>query len=416
MAGTVPGLPGSNGRDVWVATLRRGDPMQPTTRWYDAPVLEADGVRLRPWRDEDVADLVDPDDASQRFMPAGAAPFVDGFQAWLLAREERMALGEGIYWCVADAATDRPLGHLQLFRLDLALFAGSGEVGYWLLPTARGRAVMATALELLQDFSFRTDADGGLGLHRLSAGTDADNQASNLVLRRAGFRLVGTEHAVMARPGEPPGDGYLWELLRDWPDRCAPVIEGFDVRLRPWRLDDVPAVVEACNDARTRLWLGALPDPYGPREAEDFVLSALATTASGETVHWAVADPQTDNVIGSVSLAHVRPADDGAELGYWSHPGARGRGVVRQAGWLAARHAVVPREDGGLGLRRVTLLAATANSASRYAAERIGFVHVGTERAAQRLGDGSVTNLERYDLLDTDLAADQPTTAPRSGA
>ena len=140
---------------------------------------------------------------------------------------------------------------------------------------------------------------------QIAAGTDADNAASNRVLRRAGFRPIAREHEIMAHPGEPHSDGLLWELLRDGPARTAPVIEGRQVRLRGWRLGDSARVVEGCCDPVTAQWLGALPRPYGPNDALEFLSNALATTARGTTVHWALADPGADEVIGAVTLMHL---------------------------------------------------------------------------------------------------------------
>jgi len=61
-----------------------------------------------------------------------------------------------------------------------------------------------------------------------------------------------------------------------------------------------------------------------------------------------------------------------AELGYWVHPGARGRGVATEAARLIVRHTLIPVDDGGLGLRRLTLRAAAQNVASQRVAERAG--------------------------------------------
>lgn len=411
MAGTVPGLLGAGGRgrhDGWVGTLRAGDPMTPRTRWFTPPELTDGVVRLRSWRAEDRTGLVDPDEVARRYMPAGAAPQVAEFDRWLTARQERMSVGAQIHWCVADATDDRPLGHLQLFRLEEAFTAGSAEVGYWLLPAARGRAVMTRALALLRDHALAPVADGGLGLHRLSAGTDAENEASNALLRRTGFTLVGLERSVLARAGAPSVDGLLWELLADRPAAQAPVIEGRSVRLRPWRQGDVERIVQACTDPRTRQWLPGLPEPYRRQDASSYIAQAADSTAQRRSVHWAVARPDDDEAIGSVTLSELDPTGGSAQVGYWTHPQARRQGVMRQAVWLAARHAFVPTADGGLGLRRLTLTADEANLASRHVAESVGFVHTGRARAALPRPGGAVGDAACYDLLADELPGQPP--------
>src|SRR6476659_9004336 len=89
----------------------------------------------------------------------------------------------------------------------------------------------------------------------------------------------------------------------------------------------------------------------------------------------------------------------GGEIGYWTHPHARGRGVTTEAVRLAVPHAFVPRAAGGLGRRRLRLHVADGIALSRAVALRCGFVEVGRDRSAERLGDGSYVDRLRHDLL-----------------
>ena len=63
------------------------------------------------------------------------------------------------------------------------------------------------------------------------------------------------------------------------------------------------------------------------------------------------------------------------------------------------RHAFIPREDSGLGRRRLRLGVADGNLASLQAARANGFVEVGRDRRAEPLGDGTFADLVRFDLL-----------------
>jgi RimJ/RimL family protein N-acetyltransferase len=63
-------------------------------------------------------------------------------------------------------------------------------------------------------------------------------------------------------------------------------------------------------------------------------------------------------------------------------------------GWALRRTA-----DGGLGARRLYLLTSARNAGSRRLAERVGFEHVGTERASAPLADGGYEDNALYDLL-----------------
>ncbi|HEX2705842.1 MAG TPA: GNAT family N-acetyltransferase, partial [Candidatus Lustribacter sp.] len=162
-------------------------------------------------------------------------------------------------------------------------------------------------------------------------------------------------------------------------------------------------VAAACQDETTRHWLTGLPDPFDEDTALAYVEHARASTASGSEVYWAVADVSTDALAGALTLM-AAGAPDTREVGYWTHPDARGRGVMAEALRLAVRHARIDPQDGGLGLRRLVLRAAADNVASQRVAEQAGFVRTGSGRQAQRLGDGRYTDMVGYDLLCAEIA------------
>jgi len=411
--GTITGLLASRGKryDGWFGTLRRGDPMAPAHEWHVPAVLQGDSLRLRPWRDDDRPRPEQaPDAASLRFMPRGALPAPEEFDRWLTERRSRMAAGTSIAWCIADAASDEPLGMVSCFGLDDRLTRGTAEVGYWLHESARGRGAMGEALELLVEHSFTSVEDGGLGMHRLSAGTDIDNRASGLVLRRAGFAQLGTEHQALAHVDEAPTDGLRWELLEST-DRDAvraayltPVCEeGERVRLRPWRDTDAPFVVEACTDEVTRHFLRTLPSPYTLEDARSYIRRAWEAQWDGSTLFWCIADVHSDECLGSIAVMQMTGLNPlSGELGYWLHPRGRGRGLMTEAVRLAAAHAFSPKAHGGLGRERLALLTAATNHGSQAVARRCGFVEVGRDRQDEILGDGTVVDLVRFDLLRSD--------------
>ncbi len=198
--------------DGWVASLAPEDPMTPRTPWLEAPLLEGDGLRLRPWRDEDVA-AVEAPDHPDHYMPPGAAPTQETFADWLQRRRENAIRGTGIQWCIADADTDRALGDIGIFVRSGALDGDTAELGYQLFPSARGRGVATRAARLATAYAMRSRGEGGLGLRRLTAETAADNEPSNGVLRALGFVAWGREPAVDLLPDGTYGDGLHWQLL-----------------------------------------------------------------------------------------------------------------------------------------------------------------------------------------------------------
>jgi RimJ/RimL family protein N-acetyltransferase len=146
-----------------------------------------------------------------------------------------------------------------------------------------------------------------------------------------------------------------------------------------------------------------MPSPYTLEDADRFLESRTEQLASGAGITWAVADPGTDELIGNISLFDIKPGHE-AEIGYWTHPAARGRGVMTEACGLAVRHAFVPGGDGGQGLRRLRILAAEGNTASQHVIEANGFVRVGRERSETRLRDRSLVDTITYDLLSSEYS------------
>ena len=201
---------------MWRASLGADDVLEPQTPWADPPVFmsaEAGGIRLRPWRDDDVEHL-EPRDQPDHYMPARGVLDAETFPEWLMVRRERMSLGTMLSWCVADEATDVALGEVLVFVHEGTLDDDTAELGYQLLPSARGRGVATAASAVLVDHAFSPRAVGGLGMRRLVAVTAEDNVASNRVLDRLNFTIWGRETAADILPDGRAIDALHWELLR----------------------------------------------------------------------------------------------------------------------------------------------------------------------------------------------------------
>lgn len=198
---------------TWTGSITPGDPLSPQTPWLAATPVEGERVRLRPWRLDDV-DAVEPRDDPDHWMPPRAIIRRETFPTWVLSRQERMAEGSGVDWCVADRGTDRALGSVTIFSRSGPV-SDVAELGYQFFPSARGRGAAKEAARLAVAHALAPASEGGLGVRRLVAETAADNEASNAVLRSAGFVPFGREHAVDLLPDGAWGDGLHWELLPD---------------------------------------------------------------------------------------------------------------------------------------------------------------------------------------------------------
>ena len=134
-----------------------------------------------------------------------------------------------------------------------------------------------------------------------------------------------------------------------------------DVELRAWTLDDVPALVAACNDDEIQRWLPMIPRPYTDDDARAFVGGKVSDPGRRQ-----FAITEGDRVVGAIGLDVTESIRQGT-IGYWCARGARGRGLTTRALRLLSEHAF---ED--IGLERLQLFADPDNHASQRVAEKVG--------------------------------------------
>jgi RimJ/RimL family protein N-acetyltransferase len=276
--------------------------------------------------------------------------------------------------------------------------AGRAEIAYGAHPWARGRGILHRALTLLLDWGFSEQR-----LSTVIWWANRGNWASRRAAWRLGFSMDGTVEQWLPQRGVLL-DGWVGTLHTDDPRTprttwlSVPELAGDRVVLRAFRDDDAPRITEACGDPRTAHWLWRMPRPYTQADACDYLQSRTEQLATGSGIGWAVADPATDELLGAISAFDLKPGRE-VEVGYWTHPAARGRGLMTGALGLVVRHGFTSAEDGGLGLVRIAIGAAAGNTASLHVIEANGFVPAGRERRALRLGDGSLVDCLGYDLL-----------------
>ncbi len=167
-----------------------------------------------------------------------------------------------------------------------------------------------------------------------------------------------------------------------------------DVLLRPWRANDLAALLDAVRtgpDLPRQLDLPASP-------SDDEVAARL-------TGHLAVRTPQDhrfavvlDGVaVGNVAVTDVEHTHGTGWVSYWLAPAARGRRLATRAAASVASWAFTE-----LGLHRLELGHRTNNPASCRVATGAGFLAEGVQRARLRYGD------VRYDVETHARLADDP--------
>ncbi|MEV0177373.1 GNAT family protein [Streptomyces sp. NPDC050803] len=187
------------------------------------PDLHGHGLRLRPWDAESETD-------ADAWLRGRTAP---EFRRWntplrfttdpdsaldsLRASVQSAAEATSAPYCITDAATGRPLGHIGVNLINRVMH--SGRVGYWVLPEERGRRVATRALALAARWAL-TD----LGLYRLELTHALGHDSSCHIAERCGFRYEGTLRGAMWEAGRHDAyrDMHMHARLADDPEPPDP--------------------------------------------------------------------------------------------------------------------------------------------------------------------------------------------------
>jgi RimJ/RimL family protein N-acetyltransferase len=359
----------------------------------DVPTLTDGSVTLRAHREDDAPGVTEQsqDPTSIRWTTVPVPYSLDDGRDFV-TRTMPAGWADGTSWGFAVEADGRYAGTVELRDEG----GGRAEIAFGSHPWVRGTGVMARACRLLLDWGF-TDR----GVRTVVWHAHVGNWPSRRLAWSLGFSFDGTLRGFVRHRDDELVDAWSGTLLATddrqpgstWLE--VPVLESSGLRLRPWRVSDLPRIVEACADERTQAWLGRLPRPYGEADARVWLEHQSENRATGQAVCWAVVDPEVDQALAAVNCFDIVPEVE-CEIGYWAHPDARGRGVGTRAMAAAVRYAF---ED--LGVRRVTAGAAVDNIASRHVIEANGLVAWGTERL------GTVVRTGRADLVWYDVLIEE---------
>ena len=151
--------------------------------------------------------------------------------------------------------------------------------------------------------------------------------------------------------------------------RAAQALTDGVVTIRPWQVDDAPAIFAAIQESRAALqqWLPAAAGVTHVDEVRGYIEMTAELRDSGAAYDFVIADAQSGAVLGGCGLTQINRNHHFANLYYWVRTGSAGRGVARRAIRLAARFGLE-----GLGLARVEIVVQPENTASLQAAARAG--------------------------------------------
>ena len=153
------------------------------------------------------------------------------------------------------------------------------------------------------------------------------------------------------------------------------------LRLRPWRADDAPALAQAWNDPVIIEATNPPPD-RSVQAATRWIEGCDQRRRSGLSFDLAIAGP-TDLVMGEVGLSRFDPPRRAALIGWWVHAEARGRGVATSAVSMLSDWVLGPG-----GLHALIAEMGADNEASIRVAERAGFAVMDDTRFPQETARG----------------------------
>jgi len=156
------------------------------------------------------------------------------------------------------------------------------------------------------------------------------------------------------------------------------------LHLRPYIEADIDAVYACCQDPDIQRWT-TVPVRYLRAHAQGYVeRNTVDGWRAGTGNSFAVVDSVSNALLASIGLVRFEEGNKLAEVGYWTNPDARGKGVATQALQVLARWAFAE-----LGVERLEWLAEVGNVGSRRVAEKAGFTVEGLLRQKLISRDGS---------------------------
>ncbi|MEM7140037.1 MAG: GNAT family protein [Actinomycetota bacterium] len=155
----------------------------------DLPPLEGDSIRLRPWAHADTPAVVEA--GGDEFIPVITSVPADADEAAAHDFVDRQIGRPETDWgharAIADRTTDRAIGHLYASLIHHRL--GRVEMGYWVLPSHRGRGIAGEALSLASEWALTN-----WPINRVTLYIEPWNVGSIRTAERAGFQAEGTLH------------------------------------------------------------------------------------------------------------------------------------------------------------------------------------------------------------------------------
>jgi ribosomal-protein-alanine N-acetyltransferase len=147
----------------------------------------------------------------------------------------------------------------------------------------------------------------------------------------------------------------------------APILHGRHIVLRPLSINDDEAVYRLRSQVEVMEFIHR-PLTSSVHEARELILSNLLDMELGDSLVWAICQPNDDELIGMVGFWRLQLQHQKGEIGYLLDPRFKGRGYASEAVQLVLKHVFIT-----LGWNKVEADILPQNHASIRVVEKAGF-------------------------------------------
>jgi ribosomal-protein-alanine N-acetyltransferase len=171
-----------------------------------------------------------------------------------------------------------------------------------------------------------------------------------------------------------------------------PSLRGDRITLRPFTMDDAPAVYDYLATPEIASTTLHVPYPYPAGSAEGWIATHRVEAEKGTALTWAITLEDGQHLIGAIGV-HLTPAHVRGEIGYWLGVPHWNQGFTTEAARLVVNYGVDT-----LDLHRIQATCLPHNVGSSRVMEKAGLAFEGILRGyIQR--DGIFEDIAMYAMI-----------------
>jgi RimJ/RimL family protein N-acetyltransferase len=156
--------------------------------------------------------------------------------------------------------------------------------------------------------------------------------------------------------------------------------------LRPCEETDGMEIYTAAAESIERVgkWMGWLTPSYSTSDSLEWARGASADWIQGVRYEFVIIDAVGGHVCGCCGLNRINKEDLVCNLGYWVRDSEVRRGIATASARMLVNFGIHR-----LGLKRIEIVVADGNVASRGVAEKLGAAYEGVQRMRLRVAERS---------------------------